>query len=93
MGVPDVILAAEDVLAGELLHVLDLEVIPGLLAQILLDLPPFVRWRLHDLKHASSALTNGPAHRLLLVSVASVSGDDADVELRGAQRPRERPEQ
>lgn len=54
MGVPDVILMTEDVLAGELFHVLDLEVVPGLGAEVVLDLPPFVRWRLHDVKHASS---------------------------------------
>ena len=35
-------------------HMLDLEVVPRLRTQILLDLPPFMRWRLHDVKHASS---------------------------------------
>jgi hypothetical protein len=54
MGVPDVILMTEDILAGQLLHMLDLEVVPRLGAEILLDLPPFMRWRLHDVKHASS---------------------------------------
>lgn len=52
VGVPDVILLAEDILASEFLHMLDLKVIPGLGPEIALDLLPFVRWRLHDIMHA-----------------------------------------
>jgi len=48
VGVPDVVLMTEDVLASELFHMLDLEVVSGLGTQIILDLPPFVHWRLHN---------------------------------------------
>jgi hypothetical protein len=51
----------EDVLAGELLNMLDLEVVPGLGAEIVLDLPPFVCWRLHDVKHEPGTAVLMPA--------------------------------
>jgi hypothetical protein len=68
VGVPDVILLTEDVLAGELFHVLDLEVIPGLEAEVVLDPSPFVCWRLHDVKHASGHGRQSPRRWLPLSS-------------------------